>query len=302
MILVLGLLMDAALGEPRWLWTRLPHPAVVMGNTIGWADRRFNTGTGRRKKGMILIAALSGAALLIGFGLQMLPGSVVDIILLAILIAQRSLCDHLRDVALGLRDNVKAGRRAVARIVGRDTKDMDDAQIARAAIESGSENLSDGVIAPIFWFALLGLPGLLLYKVVNTADSMIGYKTPRHADFGFAAARLDDLLNILPARLTAVMILVVTGRADLWASVKAEAPRHRSPNAGWPEAAAAHALGIALSGPRIYNGIPTKDPFVNATGRKDLTASDIDAAIRLLWRVWGLALFAALLIALFQAL
>ena len=301
MILPLAMLLDAALGEPRWLWSRLPHPAVLMGRLIGWCDQRFNAGESRRLKGIaVLVSLLAGAALL-GIVITALPTALADIILLAILLAQRSLVDHVQAVGDALRLSVGDGRRMVARIVGRDTRDMDRPAVARAAIESAAENLSDGVIAPVFWFAVAGLPGLLIYKITNTADSMIGYRTPRHADFGWAAARFDDVLNLIPARLTALLIWAVTGRRG-WRGILRDAPLHRSPNAGWPEAAMAHGLDIALSGPRSYEGEMRDFPFVHADGQRDLTPDHIDAAVRVLWRTWAAALGLATLWAILRAL
>jgi len=171
---------------------------------------------------------------------------------------------------------------------------MDAAAVTRSAIESAAENLSDGVIAPLFWFAVAGLPGLLIYKVTNTADSMIGYRTPRHAEFGWASARFDDLLNLIPARLTAALIWAVTSRPNP-KQIMQEAPLHRSPNAGWPEAAMAHGLNIALSGPRSYDGALRDYPFVNAAGRHDLGPDDIEQTVRVLWRTWALTLALAVL-------
>lgn len=244
--LLLALLMDAALGEPRWLWSRVPHPAVVMGRLIGWADERFNAGDHRIAKGAVLILALVFLAGLVGYILSLVP--LLDIVVAAILLAHRSLVDHVSAVARALGTGLREGRAEVGKIVGRDTADMTPDAVARAAIESAAENFSDGVVAPAFWFLIGGLPAMLIYKMVNTADSMIGYRTDRYAQFGWAAARLDDLLNLVPARLTA---LILTGLYGLWpatSAILAEARRHRSPNAGWPEAAAARALGVALSG------------------------------------------------------
>lgn len=292
------MLLDGLLGEPRWLWSRVPHPAVLMGRLIGWIDATWNVGTHQQLKGAIAMGGLISAAFLLGAGLMALPGHIIDLVILAILLAQRSLSDHVRAVATGLRASLADGRHAVAQIVGRDTAQMQETDIARAAIESGAENLSDGVVAPLFWFFLGGLPGLLIYKVTNTADSMIGYLTPRHAQFGWAAARFDDLLNWVPARLTAVLMLLVTWRWDIAGRVLAEAPLHRSPNAGWPEAALAHALNMALSGPRRYDGALTDDPFVNPRGIRDLGPQHIDEAVLLLWKTWGVLLVAALLLAL----
>jgi adenosylcobinamide-phosphate synthase len=297
MTLVLAMILDAIFGEPRWLWARWPHPAVLMGRLIDRCDRRFNTGPNRRAKGIAVIAALSLGAALLGALLAGLPGHLVDLLVVAVLLAQRSLVDHVRAVAAGLRLSLGEGKRAVAMIVGRDTAAMDRAAVARSAIESAAENLSDGVIAPIFWYLVAGLPGVLIYKLVNTADSMIGYRTERYADFGWAAARFDDLLNLIPARLTAALIWAVTGRPDP-AAILREAPLHRSPNAGWPEAAMAHGLNIALSGPRSYDGQIKDYPFVNAAGRHDLTAHDIDTAARTLWKTWAAMLVIAILAAL----
>lgn len=294
-ILILALLLDAALGEPRWLWSRLPHPAVLMGNLIARADATFNKGAARRIKGALVMLALSILALLLGMILAKL-GWAVELLVAAILIAQKSLVQHVSAVALGLRRSTQSGREAVAMIVGRDTTHMDEAAIARSAIESGAENFSDGIIAPAFWFLLGGLPMLLLYKVTNTADSMIGYRTPKHEAFGWAAARFDDLLNLIPARLSAVLIALPYGYLSQMADIRNEARKHRSPNAGWPEAAMARVLGIALSGPRSYEGQLRDFPFVNEAGRKMIGAAEIDAACRALWVTWGV--FTALLFAL----
>lgn len=296
--MILAMLLDAVLGEPRWLWSRLPHPAVLMGRVIGWADARFNHGAAQRAKGVAVMVALGGAALLLGSLLATL-GPFVEVIVAAILIAQRSLVDHVLAVANGLRAGLPEGRAAVAMIVSRDTAAMDESAVARAAIESAAENMSDGVVAPLFWFAVAGLPGLLLYKITNTADSMIGYRTPRHEAFGWAAARFDDLLNLVPARATALLIAVTQGGLRDWRGIIADAGLHRSPNAGWPEAAMARALGIALSGPRAYDGRMQDFAYVNATGRKPLLSQDIEAAVRVLWQVWVAILCLAVLLALF---
>lgn len=296
MTLFFGMTLDALFGEPKWLWSRYPHPAVLMGRLIGWCDQRFNAGNARQAKGIAVLAGLVIGAGLLGLILDALPGKIIDILVIAVLLAQKSLADHVRAVADALRLSLGDGKRAVAMIVGRDTRDMDRPAVARSAIESAAENLSDGVIAPAFWFLIAGLPGLLIYKIVNTADSMIGYRTPRHADFGWAAARFDDLLNLIPARLTALMIWAVTRRPDP-RGILADAPLHRSPNAGWPEAAMAHGLDIALSGPRSYDGQLRDYPFVNAGGEHDLTPADIDRAVSVLWKTWALMLGLALITA-----
>ena len=284
-ILALAMLLDAALGEPEWLWRRMPHPAVLMGRLIGWGDRRLNNGTARQAKGVALLLALMLGAGVLGWVLSLF-GPLVETLLAAIFLAQRSLVDHVRAVADGLRQSLPAGRRAVAMIVSRDTADMTEDAVARSAIESGAENLSDGIIAPALWFLVAGLPGLLVYKIVNTADSMIGYRTPRYADFGWAAARVDDLLNLIPARLTALLIALPGGVLHHWRDIRADAALHRSPNAGWPEAAMARAIGVALAGPRSYDGQVQQFPWVHGAGARVIGPQEIDAAITRLWQAW----------------
>ena len=296
MILALAMLLDALMGEPLWLWGRIAHPATLMGHAVGWMDKTLNFGPHKRLKGMAAMLALGTAALALGWGLRWL-GWGAEILVIAVLLAQKSLVDHVRDVADALRLSEGDARRALARIVGRDTAAMDRPAIARAAIESAAENLSDGVIAPVFWYLIAGLPGLLLYKITNTADSMIGYRTARHEEFGWAAARLDDLLNLIPARLTALLIALPHGLMRRWPEIALEARRHRSPNAGWPEAAMARVLGVALSGPRSYGGKMHAYPYVNAAGEKDIGPDQIDAACTVLWRVWLVALAVVLVLA-----
>ena len=289
LLLVAALLMDAALGEPRWLWDRLPHPAVLMGRVVSELETRLNAGDNRRTKGVLAVAALILCGLVLG-GVLSLFGPIVEVAVCAILLAQRSLVQHVDAVGQGLRLSLDAGRRAVALIVSRNTEEMTGAQVARSAIESGSENLSDGVVAPAFWFLIGGLPGLLVYKLINTADSMIGYRTPRYEDFGWAAARLDDLLNLIPARLTSVMIALIGGQIGQWYYIRRDAARHKSPNAGWPEAAMARALDLALAGPRSYDGRMQDLAWVNGTARKSIGAPEIDATVAMLWKVWAFML------------
>ena len=284
-LLAVALVLDAVLGEPDWLWKRLPHPAVLMGRAVSALDRVLNRGSGRVLKGALALALLALGALTLGELLARL-GPVAEVLAAAVLLAQRALVQHVQAVADGLCNSLGEGRRMVARIVSRDTGAMDESQVARAAIESAAENLSDGVIAPAFWFLVLGTPGLVLYKVVNTADSMIGYRNARYESFGKAAARADDLMNLIPARLTGVLIAVFTGQVREWHAIAADARRHRSPNAGWPEAAAARALDVALAGPRSYDGQMRELPWVNPAGRRRIGAGEVAAAARLLWRVW----------------
>ena len=299
MILVAAMLLDAAFGEPKLIWDRIPHPAVLMGRLIAALDARFNRGDRRRQKGTAVAAALALGALFTGWLIQLIPDrGFLETLLVAILLAQRSLVDHVRAVATGLRRSLADGRAAVAMIVGRDTAPMREPDVARAAIESAAENLSDGVIAPIFWYLLLGLPGLLMYKLANTADSMIGHLTPRHAAFGWASARFDDLLNLIPARLTALLIALTHGWLDPTPILR-DAPKHRSPNAGWPEAALAPVLNIALCGPRSYDGQMRDFPWVWPEGRRDAGPADIDAAGAARWRAWAAMLVIAVAVALF---
>lgn len=299
LILALALLLDALFGEPEWLWKRVPHPAVLMGRAIDWLDETFNKGDKPMANGALGMLALCVIAAMIGWIIQDVSfGGVLEVIVVAILLAQKSLSQHVQAVADALRQSVEQGRSAVSQIVGRDSAQMDGPAISRSAIESAAENFSDGVVAPAFWFLVAGVPGILIYKLVNTADSMIGYRTPRHAAFGWAAARFDDLLNLIPARGTALLIALSQGVWRDWRGIVADARLHRSPNAGWPEAAMARALGIALSGPRAYDGRMQDFPFVNAAGRKPLLAQDIEAAVRVLWTVWAAVFCLAAVLAL----
>jgi len=295
-ILFIAMLLDAIFGEPRWLWDRVAHPAIMIGKAIGWADRRLNNGNARAK-GIIVLVALVLGGWWIG-GIIEWFGALPTVLLAAILIAQKSLVDHVKAVGQALRRSVTEGRTEVAKIVGRDTKEMSEPEVARAAIESAAENLSDGVIAPVFWFLIAGLPGLLVYKAVNTADSMIGYKNEKYEDFGWASARFDDLLNWIPARLTAFLIMLSKADFTFGASLREDAQLHRSPNAGWPEAAMARVLDIALSGPRSYDGEMREFPYVNEFGRRTIGANDIDQAASTLWRSWSIMLAAVAMIAL----
>lgn len=296
-LLLAAMLLDAALGEPRWLWNRWPHPAVLLGRGVGALDRHLNGGHARKAKGILALIVLVAGAGAVGWLIAALPdGGLLETLAAAILLAQRSLSDHVAAVARALRMSLPEGRRAVAMIVGRDTAPLDEAGVTRAAVESAAENLSDGVVAPAFWFLVAGLPGMLIYKAVNTADSMIGHRTPRHQDFGWASARLDDVLNLIPARLTALMIALAHGWIDARPILR-DARLHRSPNAGWPEAAMAVVLDISLSGPRSYHGQMRDFPWVWPEGRRDAGPADIDRAVLALWRTWGVMLAVVALIA-----
>ncbi len=294
LVLLFALTLDGLLGDPDWVWRRAPHPVVAMGRLIGWLDRWLNRdglARTRRLPGVAALLMLLAIVATFGLGLHWLVaqhplGLAAEVILVAILLAQRSLYDHVRRVFRAFDDGLPAAREAVSRVVGRDPNALDEAGICRAAIETTAENFSDGVVAPAFWYLVAGLPGILVYKAVNTADSMIGHRTPRHAAFGWAAARLDDLLNLIPARLAGVLVIAaafITG-ADArggWTAMLRDARRHRSPNAGWPEAAMAGALGLALAGPRYYASRRIEDAWMNESGRKEPHPDDIARALRL---------------------
>lgn len=300
LVLAAAMALDGAVGEPKWLWDRAPHPAVLMGRAVGYLDQTLNKGEARHVKGVLAMVLLVIGAGVLGALLTQF-GWVVEVIIAAILLAQKSLAQHVRAVADALMVSLHDGRTAVAMIVGRDTSAMDEPAVARGAIESAAENFSDGVIAPAFWFLIGGLPGILIYKITNTADSMIGYRTPRHEAFGWAAARLDDFLNLIPARLTALMIAALYGRWGRLAWIQQTARQHRSPNAGWPEAAVADVLDVALSGPRSYEGEMRDFPYVNPDGATEIGPPEIYASVNLLWRVWAAALASCALVGLIFA-
>ena len=302
-ILLAALALDWLIGEPDILWRHIPHPVVVMGRAISWFDRRWNsrrglTGHQRRMRGgiaiFLLVLAVAGLGVMLSFG-----GALIAAVILAVMLAARSLDEHIRAVADALDDGVAPARRAVGMIVGRDTSDLGEAEIARAAIETGAENLSDGVIAPALWFLVAGLPGLFVYKLANTADSMIGYRNARHLAFGCFAARFDDVLNIVPARLTALLICVAAalrGRGiPACRSMLVDGRHHASPNAGWPEAAMAGALDIWLAGPRRYGNRVRQARKFHETGA-EAQAAAILRSLRIL--IASQILFAMLLLAL----
>jgi adenosylcobinamide-phosphate synthase len=289
--LLLALALDAALGDPAFVYARIPHPIAVIGRAIAWLERRWNredqADTARRRAGaivcLVLVLASAGAGfvierILLGFRF----GWIADSVLVSLFLAQNSLYFHVAAVARALtNEGLARGRKAVAKIVGRDPESLDEAGVCRAALESLAENFSDGVVAPAFWALVFGLPGILVYKTINTADSMIGHKTPRHLAFGWAAARLDDLLNLIPARLAGLLIVassvaVPSARSsDGFHAMMRDAAKHRSPNAGWQEAALAGALGVALAGPRRYAGRLVEDYWMNSGGRSEATVDDI---------------------------
>ncbi len=303
-VLAVAMIIDGVVGYPSWLLARVGHPVIWIGAVISALDARLNREdwpeAGRRLAGVGAVLALVAAAVLIAgaaaYAFWAVPfGWVGEAVLAAPLLAQRSLREHVWAVGEGLRLGVAEGRRAVSRIVGRDPETLDEPAVARAAIESLAENFSDGVIAPAFWLLIGGLPGILLYKTINTADSMIGHRTPRHGAFGWAAARLDDLVNLPASRLTALALAASaalgpdTSVGGALAAVWRCAGKHRSPNAGWPEAAMAGALGLRLAGPRVYGGVVVEDAWMG-DGRSAATVADIDAALDLNHRAWQIVL------------
>src|SRR5580704_7639496 len=305
-----ALLLELMIGYPDSLVRAIGHPVTWMGALIGALDRGLNRDTAspaaRRSAGtvavLVLIAVVGTVAFLLGRGLAWLPfGWIAAALVASTLLAQRSLHEHVRRVATALDEaGIAAGRAAVAHIVGRDTEALDEAGVARAAIESLAENFSDGVIAPVLWLAIAGLPGAALYKAINTADSMIGHRTPRHDMFGWAAARLDDLVNLPASRLTALLLIVAAklrkdaSAGGAWRAVWRDAAHHRSPNAGYPEAAMAGALGLSLAGPRTYGGVRVDDATMG-NGRRDAKAADIRRALALFWRADTLLLLLLLI-------
>ena len=290
---VVALLVDALFGEPRLVWGRLGHPVAWLGWAAGWLEGLMNRGGSRVQRGGLAWLVLLTTAVLAGLALQFLYllvpwGWVVLGILASVGLAARSLDQHVRAVAQNLDQGLEQGRTAVGQIVGRDLDRLDEAGVARAAIESLAENSSDGVLAPLFWFVLLGLPGLCAYKTINTLDSLWGHRTARFERFGKIAARMDDAVNWLPARLTAFGVSLVSGTLIPLAIAWRDGPRHGSVNAGWPEAAFAGALNLSLAGPRSYGGQMTSDAPMGS-GSRSAGPAHIRAALRLFWYLWALA-------------
>ena len=292
---VLAMLIELCIGYPERLTRAIGHPVTWIGGLIARCDRLLNREAApklRRFVGLLALAVVLGIIGAITFIVQsQLLGLPYGLIALAVLastmLAQRGLHRYVANVASALDKNgLDAGRQAVSHIVGRDTATLDGAGVARAAVESLAENFSDGIVAPVFWLVVAGFPGIALYKAINTADSMIGHRTPRYADFGWAAARLDDLVN-LPASLLAALLLIAaavvrkdTSASAAWRTVRRDAARHRSPNAGYPEAAMAGALGLSLAGPRVYGGVRIEDALMG-DGRREADCKDIGRALAL---------------------
>ena len=302
----MAMMVDAALGWPQRLFVRIGHPVAWLGRLIDVLDKGCNRSSAptalRRAAGVAVALFVIALPVAVACALQaLLVPAWSRIVLVGILawplVALRSLHGHVAAVSHPLRSgDLALARMAVAQIVGRDPAALDEAGIARAAIESLAENTSDGVVAPVFWGALFGLPGIVGYKAVNTLDSMIGHRTSRHQSFGWAAARIDDVANLIPARLTALLFALLAARPSVAMScMMRDARHHRSINAGWPEAAMAGALGVRLSGPRIYDGIVAQEPWLNGEAR-DPRAADIGHGLKLYRRT--MMLLAGLLLVL----
>lgn len=301
-MMLVAIALDVAFGWPAWLFARIGHPVTWLGRLISALERRFNTR--RRAPGVMTALVVIGvAAGLGGLATVLLPrgwsGVLIGGALAWPLVAMRSMHDHVAAVLHPLAAGDLAGARtAVSMIVGRDPKVLDEPGVARAALESLAENSSDGIVAPLFWGAVLGLPGIAAYKAINTLDSMIGHRNERYEMFGWASARIDDVVNLIPARLTGLLFAVVSARpfAALGCMAR-DARHHRSPNAGWPEAAMAGALAVRVSGPRIYGDRIAEEPFVNAAC-PDPAPGDIARGLALYRRAMLLLAVVLLLVAL----
>ncbi|MHA1597797.1 MAG: adenosylcobinamide-phosphate synthase CbiB [Alphaproteobacteria bacterium] len=276
-LLLIALIIEAYIGEARALYKVVPHPVVVIGSVVGWFDRKLNreqrSNVDRALRGALVVIVMVGMTGAVGMGVSWLTqnhdfGWIVELFGLIALLAGRNLYDSVARVAHALNRDLPSGREAVSHIVGRDPNQLDEAGVSRAAIETAAENFCDGVVAPVFWYVLFGFPGILIYKTVNTMDSMIGYMTPRHRAFGMTAARLDDVLNLIPARLsglfiTAAALFVPTASPGRALKIMLrDSSKHKSMNAGWPEGAAAGALGLKLAGPRKYSEMTTDDAWI----------------------------------------
>ena len=278
--LLLAWVMDLWLGDPLWL----PHPVVGFGKLISKGERKWNRGNGRKWKGALLaIGLVAGTYWLSALCLSILPGylhALVCTLFIFYCLAGTTLIREVREVFRAVDRSLEEGRKQVARIVGRDTTELSAQEVRTAALETLAENLSDGVIAPLFWYAILGVPGMLAYKMVNTLDSMIGYKNDRYGDFGYFAAKLDDVANYLPARLTALLMVIASGRWTLLKFVWKYGDQHASPNSGYPEAALAGILNCRFGGPHNYFGQEVWKPYIGEHERS-FTTKDMQVAVRI---------------------
>ncbi|MDR3060149.1 MAG: adenosylcobinamide-phosphate synthase CbiB [Prevotella sp.] len=281
--LIIGWMADRLIGDPRWI----PHPVVAMGKIIAWGEKKYNKYEKRMLKGAVFaILLILSTFFLVYFIIKGLDtihpylSLIFSTIMIFLCLAGKTLVVEVRDVFRALDSSVEEGRVQVARIVGRDTSALSPQQIRTAALETLSENLSDGVIAPMFWFTLLGVPGMVAYKMVNTLDSMIGYKSVRYRQFGCWAARIDDIANYIPARLTSILMIIVSGKISLLSFVERYGSQHASPNSGYPEAALAGILNCRFGGPNVYFGELVDKPYIGSKDR-ELTTADMKTAIRI---------------------
>ncbi len=306
LLLILAILLDWLISDPKRLYSHILHPVQYMGEVLSLIEGGLNKQTVsfrmQKVRGVFGLFLYLSIWLIVGIAISLICnvigiwGMALEVLLAAILLSGRSLYEHVRDVNEALKfKTIEEARLSVGQIVGRDVTALDERGVARAAIESGAENLSDGFIAPVLFYFFAGLPGLIFYKAVNTADSMIGHKTQRFLGFGWAAARFDDVLNWVPARLTGFLIIIIAqfrygNGGEVFRVMMKDSSKHSSPNAGWPEAAMAGALGIALAGPRVYFDVMKQDPWINAKGRLDTDAEDIWQALTVMKRVVFLTL------------
>ena len=278
--LLIGWVIDLLIGDQTWL----PHPVVWFGKMISWGEHRLNQGLHRMLKGALLAVGLILLIFLVTWLLHLLLVSdvlviIFDTVVVFYCLAGTTLIREVRQVFLAVDRSLEEGRRQVARIVGRDTSELSAQEVRTAALETLAENLSDGVIAPLFWFALFGTPGMLAYKMVNTLDSMIGYKTERYKAFGCWAAHIDDVANYIPARLTALLMILASGKLRLLTFVLKNGRKHASPNSGYPEAALAGILGCRFGGPHYYFGELFDKPYIGEHDRL-LDTNDMKKAVR----------------------
>ena len=292
--LLVGVLMDCVLGDPMGL----PHPVVGYGRLISFFEHRWNHGQNRKLKGMLMTVLLVAGVAAVVWGVLVMARTLsvwLEVVLSAVLVfyclAGKTLIDEVQAVFRETDISLERGRKQVARIVGRDTSELTAQEVRIAALETLAENLSDGVVAPLFWYMVAGVPGMMAYKMVNTLDSMVGYKSERYRDFGCFAARLDDVANYIPARLTALLVVLVSGRWSLLAFVKRYGRQHASPNSGYPESALAGILDCRFGGPHVYFGQVVDKPWIGENCRAVNTA-DMQVAVAVNRRVEAVLLLA----------
>ncbi len=281
----LALLIESLIGYPRQLQLAIGHPVEWIGKLIALLDNKLNAGPYQKQNGIIAVVLLCAAvgvpALALAYALSHIPyGWGINVFIATTLIAQHSMRTHVTAVADALDDSIVRARREVGKIVGRDPDSLDESGVSKATLESLAENTSDGIVAPVLWYAIAGLPGIFIYKAINTADSMIGHKTERYLQFGWAAARLDDIVNLPASRLAGALFAataLLTSKQDArnaWNSMWRDASKHGSPNAGWPESSMAGALGLKFGGPRNYGGETVDLPWMG-DGRARMDRQDI---------------------------